>query len=157
MIQTAADSETPNNRRPVASISLDLDNLWSYLKTHGDDSWRDYPGFLHTAVPRFLEFFAARNISITVFVVGRDASFESNHQVLRSIAQAGHEIGNHSFHHEPWLQKYDRARLEKEIDMGEQAIVHATDFQPRGFRGPGFSYNDQLLVYPDHSAESDVG
>ena len=25
-----------NNNKPLASLSLDLDNLWSYMKTHGD-------------------------------------------------------------------------------------------------------------------------
>ena len=25
--------------RPIASISLDLDDLWSYQKTHGDPDW----------------------------------------------------------------------------------------------------------------------
>ena len=26
-----------------ASLSLDLDNQWSYMKTHGDDGWESYP------------------------------------------------------------------------------------------------------------------
>lgn len=30
----------------AASISLDLDNLWSYLKIHGDDGWRSFPSYL---------------------------------------------------------------------------------------------------------------
>ena len=38
-----------------ASVSLDLDNLWSYLKTHGDDGWRDRPSYLDRFVPHMLE------------------------------------------------------------------------------------------------------
>ena len=26
---------------PLASVSLDLDNQWSYMKTHGDPAWQD--------------------------------------------------------------------------------------------------------------------
>ena len=25
--------------KPIASLSLDLDNKWSYMKTHGDAGW----------------------------------------------------------------------------------------------------------------------
>ena len=35
---------------PPASISLDLDNLWSYMKIHGDAGWDDYPSYLDTLV-----------------------------------------------------------------------------------------------------------
>src|SRR4030065_112277 len=38
--------------RPAASLSLDLDNYWSYLKTHGNPAWEPYPSYLATAVPR---------------------------------------------------------------------------------------------------------
>ncbi len=143
--QSVNSATTASAGLPAASVSLDLDNLWAYLKTHGDSAWQSYPGFLETAIPRFLDFFRDRSVSITVFVVGKDAILDSNQDLLRSIAEAGHEIGNHSFHHEPWLQKYRRARLEQEIDLGEQAIYRATGVIPRGFRGPGFSFNDQLL------------
>ena len=29
--------------KPIASLSLDLDNKWSYLKTHGDAGWDSFP------------------------------------------------------------------------------------------------------------------
>src|SRR5437660_258089 len=37
--------------KPLASLSLDLDNKWSYLKTHGDAGWDRYPTSLTLAVP----------------------------------------------------------------------------------------------------------
>ena len=37
-----------------ASLSLDLDNLWSYLKVHGDPSWEGFPSYLDLVVPRVL-------------------------------------------------------------------------------------------------------
>ena len=39
---------------PIASLSLDLDNKWSYLKTHGDPGWEGFPSYFDTVVPRFL-------------------------------------------------------------------------------------------------------
>ena len=81
---------------PVATLSLDLDNLWSYLKTRGDRSWRSLPSFLDLVVPRVLRFLEEREQPITWFVVGQDAAVADNRIVLSSIASAGHEIGNHS-------------------------------------------------------------
>ena len=141
---TPQPDSTDSNKAP-ASISLDLDNLWAYLKTHGDASWESFPGFLQVAVPRILEFFRTRDIPITVFVVGKDATIPENLNSLRSIADAGHEIGNHSFMHEPWLQRYTRDQLIEQFEKSEKAILAVTGQTTVGFRGPGFSYSDELL------------
>ena len=42
--------------RMTASLSLDLDDEWSYLRTRGDPAWREYPSHLAQVVPRILEF-----------------------------------------------------------------------------------------------------
>ena len=55
------------------SLSLDLDNKWSYLKTHGSDKWKGFPSYLDVVVPRILDFLDERDIRITFFVVGQDA------------------------------------------------------------------------------------
>jgi peptidoglycan/xylan/chitin deacetylase (PgdA/CDA1 family) len=122
-----------------ASISLDLDNLWSYLKTQGAPGWERFPSYLDLVVPRILETLDRCNQRITFFVVGKDATIESNRAALKQIADAGHEIANHSFMHEPWLHLYSREQLHEEIGGAENAIAAATGKQTRGFRGPGFS------------------
>src|SRR2546422_11144068 len=83
--------------RPLASLSLDLDNQWSYMKTHGDAGWQSLPSYLHAVVPRVLQILKERQLTITFFVVGLDVSQESNQDLLRSVVAAGHEIGNHSY------------------------------------------------------------
>ena len=131
--------------KPIASLSLDLDNKWSYMKTHGDAGWDSFPSYLDIVVPRFLEFLEERDLKITVFVVGQDAALPKNHQALASIAQAGHEIGNHSFHHEPWLHLYSFERINDELARAEEHIEHATGARTIGFRGPGFSLSEDVL------------
>lgn len=132
--------------KPPASLSLDLDNQWSYMKTRGDAAWESLPSYLDVVVPRMLAFLAERNLKITVFIVGQDAERPGNHAALASIAAAGHEVGNHSFHHEPWLHLYSDAEIEAEIARAEQAIEAATGRRPEGFRGPGFSLSEQVLA-----------
>lgn len=131
--------------KPIASLSLDLDNKWSYLKTHGDAGWEAFPSYLDVCVPRFLEFLDQRDLKITVFVVGQDAALEKNHDALASISAAGHEIGNHSFHHEPWLHLYSKEQIHEELARAEEHIERVTGERTIGFRGPGFSLSDDVL------------
>ncbi|MBV9217277.1 MAG: polysaccharide deacetylase family protein [Acidobacteria bacterium] len=131
-------------KRP-ASLSLDLDNHWSYMKTHGDAGWESFPSYLDVVVPRTLEFLKERNLNITFFIVGQDAALEKNENAIASIAAAGHEIGNHSFNHEPWLHLYSRGELNEEFDKSESAIERVTGKRTRGFRGPGFSLTESVL------------
>jgi len=131
--------------RPLASLSLDLDNLWSYLKIHGDPGWESLPSYLDLVVPRVLAFLAERRLRITFFVVGQDAVREENRAALAAIAAAGHEIGNHSFRHESWLHLYSEVELEEELARAEEAIEGATGQRPVGFRGPGFSLSEATL------------
>ncbi len=128
-----------------ASLSLDLDNQWSYLKTHGDAGWESYPSYLDVVVPRVLDELAARGLTVTFFVVGQDAALPEHHDVLRALAEAGHEIGNHSFRHEPWLHRYSEADLDAELARAEDAIETATGVLPIGFRGPGYSLSETTL------------
>lgn len=131
--------------KPMASLSLDLDNKWSYLKTHGDPGWDSYPSYLDLAVPRILDFLKARNLTITFFVVGQDAALAENGAALKAIAAAGHEIANHSFRHEPWLHLYSEEEIDAELARAEAAIEQATGVRPTGFRGPGFSISEATL------------
>jgi peptidoglycan-N-acetylglucosamine deacetylase len=131
--------------KPIASLSLDLDNKWSYMKTHGDSGWETFPSYLDIVVPRFIEFLGGKNLTITVFIVGQDAALEKNHAALRAIADAGHEIGNHSFKHEPWLHLYSEEEIEKEIAIAEYHIEQATGKKTIGFRGPGYSISRSTL------------
>src|SRR5438034_1490607 len=131
--------------KPIASLSLDLDNKWSYLKTHGESGWESFPSYFDTVVPRFLELFEELGLRVTVFIVGQDAALDKNRESLAKIAAAGHEIGNHSFHHEPWLHLYSYAQVEDEICAAEEAIFAATGVVPTGFRGPGYSLSPAVL------------
>lgn len=133
------------NNKPIASISLDLDDQWTYMKTHGDPGWESYPSYLNYAIPRILDFLDERSTKITFFIVAQDAAFSHNHDVLREIARRGHDIGSHTFNHDPWLHIYSEEEINQELELAEQHIEKATGVRPSGFRGPGFSFSDTVL------------
>jgi peptidoglycan-N-acetylglucosamine deacetylase len=129
----------------LAAISLDLDNQWSYMKIHGDAGWEKYPSYFDIFIPHVLDILDDLELKITFFIVGRDADIEENKKYLRMITERGHEVGNHSYNHESWLQTYTFEEIEKEIVTAEAAIERTTSQKPRGFRGPGFSWSIDLL------------
>ena len=58
-------------------------------------------------IPKMLKIFEDNNIKITFFVTGRWA--EKHGEILKSIYEAGHEIGNHGYNH----IDYDKLSYEK--------------------------------------------
>ena len=134
-----------SNPKPLAAISLDLDNQWSYMKIHGDEGWDMYPSYFSIFIPHVLDILDELEIKITFFIVGKDTESEDNRKYLKMITERGHEVGNHSYNHESWLHSYSYEEIEKEIIAAEEAIEKATGQKPRGFRGPGFSWSFDLL------------
>ena len=132
-------------KKLLASISLDLDDKWSYMKVHGDPGWEKFPSYLDIVLPITLDVLDRLDIRITFFIVGQDAAIEKNHAVLKMIVDRGHEVANHSFHHESWLKTYSKEKIEEEIVIAEEAILKATGKRTNMFRGPGFSWSNDLL------------
>src|SRR5688572_14986863 len=112
--------------KPIASLSLDLDNKWSYMKTHGDAGWESFPSYLERVVPRALQFLKERDLTITFFIVGQDAALDKNAEAIAQIGAENHEIGNHSFRHEPWLHLYSKQELTEEFEKTENALEKVT-------------------------------
>lgn len=131
--------------KPIAGISLDLDNQWSYMKIHGDEGWDKYPSYFSIFIPHILDVLKKLNLKITFFVVGKDTENEENRKYIKLLSDNGHEIGNHSYHHESWLQTYSFEKIENEIIAAENAIFEVTGQRTNGFRGPGFSWSVDLL------------
>ncbi|GAB4232658.1 MAG: polysaccharide deacetylase family protein [Chlamydiales bacterium] len=133
--------ETPTLK---LSLSLDLDNLWCYLKMRGDDTWKKFPSYYSHFIPQALDYFDALDLKLTFFIVGKDASQSENHDLLKEIVKRGHDIANHSFSHDPTMQYFTKEDIEADILQAEEAIYAATGVRTDGFRGPGFCFNQTI-------------
>lgn len=147
MTSNAPNLQPPtfNDAKPLASISLDLDDKWSYMKTYGQGGWENYPSYFETLIPYVLDILDSLNLTITFFVVGQDIIMPENAHFLKLVAQHGHEVANHSFNHEPWLHLYSKNKIEDEILRTENHIVRLTGQKPVGFRGPGYNWSMDLF------------
>ena len=75
--------------RMKASLSLDLDNKWSYMKTHGDAAWQSFPSYLDAARAARSRHPRTRcGLRITFFIVGQDAALPEHADVLAEILAA---------------------------------------------------------------------
>lgn len=88
------------------------------------------------ATPKFLELLKEENIRATFFMLGSQA--EAHPKIAKAVAEAGHEIGNHTQRHISYqgFQGDGPAKLREEIDHAEKAIQSATGVRPDLLRMP---------------------
>lgn len=134
---------TGNKKR--AGISVDLDNEWSYLKTHQASGWELFPSYFELLIPRLLSLFDEINLRATFFIVGKDAALEKNKEALRLIGKSAHDVGNHSFLHQHLNPSCSKEEIRKDLLRAEERIEQATGKKPSGFRAPGYSWNRRLV------------
>jgi peptidoglycan-N-acetylglucosamine deacetylase len=173
-------------RAPVkhCAVSIDLDGIACYYRIHG---LGPAPAelehvILERALPRAAALFAQRHLHVTWFVIGRDADGNStlpdrarraaNAQHLRTLAEAGDELANHSYSHPYDLARLAPATIDDEIAscdrvlrdiLGVKAVevpLRSPDLvqlkrsapssepalpAPRGFRAPGYDVAPAML------------
>ncbi|MGE0403149.1 MAG: polysaccharide deacetylase family protein [Kofleriaceae bacterium] len=83
--------------------------------------------------PALLDALAELGAPATFFVVGRDV--RKSPGIVRRIAEAGHELGNHTYHHR-YLPFVRRRSVEHELRATDRAIEDAAGVTPKVARPP---------------------
>ncbi len=94
-----------------------------------------------TFTPQVLQTLEEHRVRATFFVVGMRV--ESFPDVVRAIANGGHELGNHTFSHP--LKQLNEAQFENELQRTHQIIQQVTGVTPKIYRPPGAYYNKTTL------------
>lgn len=130
----------------LATLSVDLDEVPCYAAIHGLDAPSDDAAraIYRHAVPRWERLMAELRIDGSFFAIGRDVDDE-NAARLKAMADAGHEIGNHSQNHLYDLTRRDEATMDAEVGLAQAVIGDAVGERPVGFRAPGYTINDRLF------------
>ena len=103
--------------------------------------------------PRILDILAEFNARATFFVIGKRA--EQHPAVVRAIADAGHEVGNHTYRHRPlWLLPPYQTR--EEIDRGAQALTAILGQPPGYFRPPWGRLNLEAVRHSTRARQQRV-
>jgi peptidoglycan-N-acetylglucosamine deacetylase len=92
--------------------------------------------------PRVLNILAQFGARATFFIIGRQA--EQYPEIIRDIANAGHEVGNHTYGRRPfWLLSPHQTRAE--IDRGAHVLTAILGKPPRYWRPPWGRLNLEAL------------
>ena len=104
-------------------------------------------------LPWLLEFLRKEKIIATFFVVGQ--TLEANKEILRKIAQQGHEIGVHGYTH----KRFDSISFkEKNEELKKSISAHKKilNIKPKGFRAPQHSIDEETFtLLKSHGFEYD--
>src|SRR5262245_40360873 len=108
----------------ACSVSVDLDPLECYYRIHGlgdpPEALRNV--ILRRAFPRFQEILARRKVLATFFVVGRDLEDAAARNLLGNAAEAGHELGNHSYSHPYEMARLSTEEIDREVGRAERLL-----------------------------------
>jgi peptidoglycan/xylan/chitin deacetylase (PgdA/CDA1 family) len=139
--------------RKLCAISVDLDEIPFYSQIHGLDSPHDASAnaVFDTGLDRLDAFARANDVPLTLFVIGSTLERKENGEKLKKLAEAGHELGNHTFGHRYDLTRLDGATMRNEIEFAQDEIEGATGRRPVGFRAPGYTVTDELLGLVEHA------
>lgn len=131
----------------LASISIDLDEVPRYAAIHGVEVPAG-PGaraVYEKCVPRLTAWLDDESIRATFFAIGEDLEREENRNTIAMLHAAGHEIGNHSYHHHYDLTRRAAGDIGDEIERGAAIIEQSCGRRPVGFRAPGYTVSDVLF------------
>ncbi len=131
---------------PAASLSVDLDNKWAYLRAAGRSDWENVSSYLPAVAERMVDLLGELGLPLTVFLVGRDLDRDEDIVAIESLRRLGRvEFANHSWNHLPWMHTMAAEEIETEIRETHTRIESTLGCRPIGFRGPGFSCPESVL------------
>jgi len=125
--------------KPINALSFDIED-WFHLVGIDSVANRDRWPALESLVQRYTEWIVETvteaKVKATFFMLGWVA--ERHPQIVRLIADHGHELGTHSYWHRK-VCDLDAAAFREDIHKSIDAISSASGAAVTGFRAPSFS------------------
>ncbi|GIS93527.1 MAG: hypothetical protein CM1200mP22_07640 [Dehalococcoidia bacterium] len=137
----------PGETQCVVLLGFDVDGVSSWLNR--DPSFEDHPSLMSMAeygpsiaTPRILELLDAHSIQASFYVPGYVA--ETHVEMVKEIANRGHEIAHHGYMHEP-PSSLTRDQEIEVIESGIRILRNITGEQPQGYRSPSWELSEHSL------------
>ena len=133
----------PGGARCVVALTIDFDGPSFEVGIGADAAGTASPGrySARRGVPRYLKLLEEEGIKATFFVPGYDA--ESYPDTVRSIQDAGHEVGAHGYLHEMILLPRDEER--RRLQLSHDILTEVMGRAPLGWRSPGGMKSTETL------------
>jgi polysaccharide deacetylase family protein (PEP-CTERM system associated) len=123
----------------VNALSVDVEDYFHVScleKQIGKGDWPSFPSRIGRNVDRVLELLNKTRVRATFFVLGWVADHHPS--VVREIAQAGHELGCHSYWHR-LVYEMTAEEFVQDTLQAKAAIEDASGMEVTGYRAPSYS------------------
>ncbi len=137
-------------------LTFDIEDWYHFLEhqsTRDEMQWKDFEPRVRHNTANILEFLEKHQQKATFFIIGWIA--KKNPGLVKEIADAGHEIGLHSYSHQLiWQQTPEEFRQDilRNIGILEDQLGYKVD----KYRAPGFSIKRTNLWAFDVMAETGI-
>jgi polysaccharide deacetylase family protein (PEP-CTERM system associated) len=125
------------------ALSVDVEDWFhvgAFENVISRENWRSLECRVERNTDALLAMFDEAGIKATFFTLGWVA--ERYPQLVRRIADSGHELGNHGSEHDR-VFNLGRTRFAEDIDRARKAIEDASGVKVRGYRAPSFSIDQR--------------
>ena len=139
--ETMAASKSPT----TGCVTVDLEEYFQvegYAEHIERSQWESLPFRADASTHKLLDLFSVRNAKVTFFVVGWFA--ERNKELVREIADRGHEIGCHSYGHQP-IWRLSPEQFREDTSRAKGVLEDITGSAVLGYRAPTFSIVTRTL------------
>jgi len=148
--------------RPVHCLSFDVEEhfqvaaFWSESRRQ---QWDQYESRVENNTKKLAEMLAEYGIHATFFVLGWVA--ERYPDMVRSLANQGHEIASHGYGHE-LVYNQTPERFRDDVKRAKHILEDLTGIAVSGYRAPSFSITIKsqwalsILVEEGHSYDSSI-
>ena len=129
----------------VNAMTVDVEDYFHVSIFDGlvpKSEWESLPSRVEPNTERLLQIFAEANVTATFFVLGWVAERHPN--LVRRIAEAGHEIASHSYAHR-LVYDMTPAAFRDDIRRSKDVLESAGATAVRGFRAPSYSITPRSL------------
>jgi polysaccharide deacetylase family protein (PEP-CTERM system associated) len=129
----------PGSRTALNAMTVDVEDYFQ-VQAFADivprSSWDEIPRRVEANVDNLLELFDAHGTRATFFTLGWIA--ERHPQMVRRIADAGHELASHGYDHTP-ADRLTPAQFRDDIRRSKYVIEEIASSPVLGYRAPTFS------------------
>jgi polysaccharide deacetylase family protein (PEP-CTERM system associated) len=136
----------------VNVLSVDVEEYFhpSEVQRFVSSHWSALPSRVEQQTMQIIDLFARHDVRATFFVVGWVAAKQP--QLVRAIADAGHEIGCHSYAHR-LVYELTPQEFRADTERCVNAIADASGVKVRAYRAPSYSITKQSMWALDILAE----
>jgi polysaccharide deacetylase family protein (PEP-CTERM system associated) len=136
------NGQLADSRQPLNVLSVDVEDYHNQLAVDFQDRIEPPTQEAEWCTERLLEIFSDSGAKGTFFILGEIA--EAYPQLVRRIADEGHHLGIHGFHHLRIGQQTPQ-QFREAISAAKWLVEDLTGRQADAYRAPCFSLNETTL------------